>query len=33
VQGETIVALQPTFAFAPLLNQDVLGCNCGPDGN
>ena len=32
VQGETIVALQPTFAFAPLLNQDVLGCNCGPDG-
>lgn len=32
VQGEAILAVQPSFAFAPLLNQDVLGCNCGPDG-
>ena len=32
VQGEAIVALQPTFAFVPLLNPEVLGCNCGPDG-
>ena len=32
VQGEAILALQPSFAFAPLLNPDVLGCNCGPDG-
>jgi len=33
VQGEAILALQPSFAFAPLLNQDILGCNCGPDGS
>jgi len=32
VQGEAILALQPSFAFAPLLNQDILGCNSGPDG-
>jgi site-specific DNA recombinase len=32
VQGEALVAIQPTYAFAPMLNQDVLGCNCGPDG-
>ena len=32
VQGEAILAIQPSFAFAPLLNPDVLGCNCGPDG-
>jgi len=32
VQGEAILAVQPSFAFAPLLNQDILGCNSGPDG-
>nr|MBC8509312.1 hypothetical protein [Chloroflexota bacterium] len=37
VQGNTLVAIQPTVVFAPLLNQYFPSgkqrCNSGPDGS